>query len=300
MRIAIVGTGGVGGYLGAKLWKAGNDVIFTARSDHLATMQHNGLTLVSPEGNITVQSTFTDTLTNQSSVDLAIIAVKSFDTLSACRLIGPVIKDDTMVLSIQNGIENEGILAQEIGSHHIIGGVAYIFSTITKPGIVRHQGIAKFKFGELNGETSNRCHILEEVFKQAEIDANAVNDIQQLLWEKWIFICGLGGMTAYARKPIGEILADVKLNDMLSKVVSEAAAVGRAKKIVQSDDIEEKDMAYYGRLPYDSASSMYYDVIHGKRVEVEALNGAAVRFGKELNIPTPANEKIFKKLQPLI
>ncbi len=297
MRIAIIGSGGVGGYLGAKLWKTGNDVVFVARGNHLTTMQQNGLRLESPEGSFTAKATFTDNLDSFMPFDLIIIGVKSFDTESAVKLARPVLKNDTIVLSIQNGVENENIIARSLGNQYVIGGVAYIFSTIGKPGVIRHEGgTGKFKFGEMDGTVSDRCKKLMQVFLDAGIIGEAVENISRSLWEKWIFICGLSGMTAYARKPIGEILADASLNSMLQEVVSEAVSISRTKGIDKFTNIEEKMLAHYQRLPHQSTSSMYYDLINGKRVEVEALNGAVVRFGNQYRIPTPINKRIYDAL----
>jgi len=298
MHIAIIGSGGVGGYLGAKLWKAGNDVTFVARGNHLTVMQQSGLRLESPEGSFTTKSTFTDNLDSFMPFDLIIIGVKSFDTESAAKLARPVLKSDTIVLSIQNGVENEDIIAHSLGNQHVLGGVAYIFSTIGEPGVIRHEGgTGKFKFGEMDGTVSDRCKKLMQVFQEAGIKGDAVENITRILWEKWIFICGLSGMTAYARMPIGEILADASLNSMLQEVMSEAVLISREKGIDKFTNIEEKMLAHYRRLPHQSTSSMYYDLMHGKRIEVEALNGTVVRFGKEVNIQTPANEKIYAALK---
>jgi len=298
MRIAIIGSGGVGGYLGAKLWKAGNDVVFVARGAHLSAMMRNGMKLESPEGNFIVRTAFTDNLHGSEPFDLIIIAVKSFDTISAAHIIKPIIKTATMIFSVQNGVENEKVLAESIGKQHIIPAVAYIFSTIASPGVVRHEGgTGKFKFGEADGSNGERIFKLGEVLRDAGIVCETIDNIRRLLWEKWIFICGLGGMTAYTRKPIGDILSDAGLKSMLYDVILEAAMIGRARNIDPFTGMEEKTMAHFDRLPYQSTSSMYYDVTNGKRVEVAAINGAAVRFGKELNLATPANEKIYNLLE---
>ncbi|MBI5020314.1 MAG: 2-dehydropantoate 2-reductase [Ignavibacteriales bacterium] len=300
MRIAIIGTGGVGGYLGAKLWKSGNDVTFIARGEHLIAMQQNGLRLESPEGSINVKSTFTNILTGFVPFDLIIIGVKSLDTKEAAKLALPVLHDNTIVLSIQNGVENESILADSLGKKYIIPGVAYIISTIASPGVILHEGgTGKFKFGESNSLVSDRCMLLKHLFDNAGINGEPTDNIEKALWWKWIFICGIGGMTAFTKKPIGDILADTALTSMLKDVVHEAATIGRAKRMDEFTDIEEKVFAHYQRLPFATTSSMYYDVTHGKRVEVEALNGAAVRFGKELQISTPQNEIIYISLKQL-
>ncbi len=300
MRIAIIGTGGVGGYVGAKLWSAGHDVTFVARGAHLAAMQQRGLRLESPEGSITVHATFTDSLIGQLPVEIVIVGVKSFDTPSAIDLIRPSLGKTTTILSIQNGVENEEQLAATFGREAVVAGVAYIFSTIAEPGVIRHHsGTTKFKVGPLVSVSEERARSLEHTFRTAGIDTEYRAEILPLLWEKWIFICGLGGMTAYARLSIGEILSDTKLATMLRSVITEATAVARAKKIGEFTNLEERLMVRYTRLPETHTSSMYYDVTHGKRLEIESLNGAAVRLGKVVNVATPSNKTIYDSLKSL-
>jgi 2-dehydropantoate 2-reductase len=299
MRIAIIGSGGVGGYIGAKLWNSGNDVVFIARGAHLAAMQQNGLQLESPDGDIDARATFTAVPAPDTQFDLVVIGVKSHDTEAAARLALPVLKNDAIVMTIQNGIENEEILSNILGKEHIIPAAAYIISTIASPGVIRHEGgTGKFKFGEPDGTISTRCKMLEQTFAQAGIVGEAVENIRKALWWKFIFICGQGGMTAYTRSPIGKILEDYKLKAMLWGVVHEAAGVGKAQGIDSFTDVEEKVLAHCARLPATTTSSMYYDLSHGKKVEVEALNGAVVRLGKKFSVPTPANKKIYSALKP--
>ena len=297
MRILVFGAGGVGGYLGAKLWHAGHDVTFVARGEHLSAMKQHGLLLRTPELNIHVTASFTDSLIDHPTVDFIIVAVKSFDTRASADLFKPVLRETTAVLSIQNGVENESVLAEVLGSSHILAGVANIFSTIAAPGIIQQYGsTAKFKFGESDGRMSARCRDLEAMFRTAGTDFEQVEDVQKYLWEKWVFICGLGGMTAFTRIPIGDILADPQMCEMLEQVVRETTAVSRAMRVSDFAGLEERTLSRYRRLPATHTSSMYFDVMHGKRVEIEALNGAAVRFGRTNNLQTPANLRIYKKL----
>jgi 2-dehydropantoate 2-reductase len=298
MRIAIIGTGGVGGYLGAKMHKGGNEVVFVARGAHLHSMRQNGLIIESPEGNLTINAQFTETLTDKRPFDYIFICVKSFSTTSAAQIALPAIKDDSIILSIQNGVENEDLIAGIIGKKYVLTGIAYIFSTIHSPGTIRHEGGAgKFRFGEMDGTISDRCRVLEAIFRSAGMDGEAVENIGKYLWQKWIFICGLGGMTAYTRKTIGEILNDARQHKMLSAVIAEASSVARRIYNEPFTESEEKTIAHCERLPSTSTSSMYYDLTHGKPIEIEALNGAVVRFGKKLNFPTPANEEIYSSLK---
>lgn len=299
MRILILGTGGVGGYIGAKLCDAGGEVTFLARGRHLAAMQENGLTLEGPGDNITARGVFTDSVSNLPPFDVIIVAVKSQDTWDVAHMCRACVHNDTIVLTIQNGVENAEILGEVLGSGNILGGIAFIFSTIAAAGIIHHHGgITKFKIGESDGSQTPRCTMVAELFHHAGMDLEVVPDIRRAMWEKFIFICGLGGMTAYTRSSIGDILRNDKLHGMLQKVVSEAAEVARIKKIDRFIGIEDKADAHYHRLHPGNTSSMCYDVMHGKRVEVKALNGAVVRFGQALQKPCPFNTNILNALLP--
>jgi len=298
MRTAIIGTGGVGGYLGAKLHRAGNDVVFAARGDHLAAMRKNGLKLESPEGGFRINADFTDRLDGLEPFDCIVVCVKSYDTPAAAETAGPGIAENTIILSIQNGVENEDIIARRLGGEHVLTGIAYIFSTILKPGVIRHEGGAgKFRFGEMDGTVSGRCLMLEKIFLSAGLSGEATAEIGKFLWQKWIFICALGGMTAFAKKPIGDIMRDAMLRKMLEEVIAEASAVARGMYGDPFLNSENLTLAHCRRLDPGSTSSMYYDLTHGKRVEISALNGAAVRFGEKLGILTPANRAIYDALK---
>jgi 2-dehydropantoate 2-reductase len=209
-----------------------------------------------------------------------------------------VTTDTTSVLTIQNGVENEDLLGSILGAARIIGGVAYIFSTIEGPGTVRHHGGAtKFRFGEMNGRLSARVQELEQTFLAAGIPCEAVASMTKTLWEKFIFLTALAGTTALSRKPIGTILADPSLHKMLSDAVHETAEVGRAERIDAFEGIEDKAVANFARMPAESTSSMYYDLTHGKRIEIEALSGAVVRFGRRLSVGVPTHELIYESLK---
>jgi 2-dehydropantoate 2-reductase len=297
MRIAIIGAGGVGGYLGAKLGNAGHDVTLVARGDHFRALQQNGLELESSDGNLHTYPAVTETLSQSRPFDLFIVAVKSFDTEPAGRIIRPELGPSSIVLTIQNGVENEDILSDMLGSGFVIGGIAWIFSTIRAPGIIQHAGgTGKFNIGEMDGPVGHRIRSLENIFQSAQIRAVATDNIRRMIWEKWIFISAVGGMTTFAKSTIGAILGDEMLRDSLEAIVREASLVAEAKTGGDFSGVFDKTMTHIRRLPAAGTSSMYYDVMHGKRLEVEALNGAAVRFGNECGIPVPVNKRIYRAL----
>lgn len=299
MRILIYGAGGVGAYLGSKLFHAGHDTVFIARGNHLLAMQQHGLLLESQEGDLRVRTTFVESPAGLSPFDLIIMAVKSFDTTDAAMQCRSVVNEATSVLSIQNGVENTELLGKILGKEFVIGGSAYIFSTISHPGVVRHHGgTTRFRIGETDGSVSARLTSIADVFNGAGIICETVIDIRRVMWEKFIFICGAGGVTAYARKTVGEILEDPASRNMLSEVIHEAAEVARAMKVDPFDGIEEKLEENFRRMPPSNTSSMYYDLTHAKHVEVEALNGTIVRLAKQYSVTVPQNELIYTSLLP--
>ncbi len=297
MKIAIVGAGGVGGYLGAKLCHQGHDVTLVARGDHLTAIRKQGLRLESVDGDLHVQPPADRKLPAGSSFDLFIVAVKSFDTESAAAIIRPAMKTGSAVLTIQNGTENEDILGRTLGPGNIIGGIAWIFSTIGEPGTIRHTGgTGKFVIGELDGTISPRIQQIESAMRTARITIAVTDDIRRMLWEKWIFISAVGGMTASARKTIGEIRSDTVLANDLEAIVGEAVQVAQKKTGEDFSLTFSRTMARIQRLPPSGTSSMHYDITHGKRTEADALNGLAVRLGRELGLPVPVNERIYQTL----
>jgi 2-dehydropantoate 2-reductase len=299
MRTLIYGTGGVGAYLGAKLSHSGHDTVFVARGNHLFVMQQQGLLLESPEGDLRVRASFVDSPAGLPPFDLIIMAMKSFDTADAAINCRSAVGEATTVLTIQNGVENIRLLQDILGKERVIGGSAYIFSTIGKPGVVRHHGgTTRFRIGETGGSASSRITRIADAMNNAGIVCEIVNDIGRVMWEKFIFICGAGGMTAYTRRSVGAILDDAASRDMLSEVFHEAAQVGRAMRIDGFEGLEEKLEANLRRMPPSNTSSMYYDLTHGKRIEVEALNGAIVRFARECSVEVPENRRIFDSLLP--
>jgi len=298
MNILVYGTGGVGGYLASKLWTAGHSVVCIARGPHLAAMKQNGLTLKTPDGDVIVKATFLDSPDGYPPFDIIIICVKSFDTHEAALRCRPVTGEQTVVLTIQNGVENEALLGSVLGDDRIVGGVAYIFSTIEGPGAIRHHGgVARFYIGEMNGGISPRVRALERTFLDAGISCEAVEAMMKVLWEKFIFLAALAGSTAHSRKSIGGILADPSLHQMLSRAVHETAEVGRAAGIDTFEGIEERAEENFGKMPAESTSSMYYDLTHGKRIEIEALSGAVVRLAQRFSVQVPTHELIFRSLK---
>jgi len=289
----------VGGYFGAKLATAGHDVTFVARGKHLDAMRRNGLRVVSPLGDITVQAPkAVDDVAKLDEVDLVLIAVKLWDTERAAESLKSVVAKDTAVLSFQNGVHKDEILARYLPKESILGGVCYIAAVISEPGVVTHSGsMQKLTFGEYDGRRSERVETFHAACQDAGITAEISNDIRRAIWEKFVFLVGLSGTTASIRKEIGPIRDNPRTRAFLLDVMREAVAVGRAKGVDLPPDFAEDRLAFCDTIPATMTSSMHHDLGRGNRLELPWLSGGVAGFGHELGIPTPKNDAIVDILE---
>ncbi|MCH8197314.1 MAG: 2-dehydropantoate 2-reductase [Proteobacteria bacterium] len=300
MKIAMLGSGGVGGYFGARLAASGEEVTFIARGAHLAAMRENGLELKSGLGDVHIQPTdATDDTAAVGPVDTIVIAVKLWDTEEAGRAALPMIGPGTTVVSLQNGVECNDILGPIVGGGRLIGGIAHIAATIEAPGVISHLGtMGRITIGELGGGTSDRIAALHDACVEAGIETATSDDIERVIWEKFVFLVGLSGTTALRRQPIGPIREDEDGRALLLSVMAEAVAVGRAKGIGLDAGFAEERLRFIDGLPDDMAASMYHDLMRQNRLELDWLSGAVVRFGAGLGVATPLNRVIYAALKP--
>ena len=303
----MVGAGGTGGYYGGALARAGNQVTMVARGPHLAAIKANGLQVNSVLlGDFHLDVDATDDMSSVGPVDLVIFAVKSYGTNAAIRDMGPLVGDDTMIISTQNGIDSERLLGEALGTEHVLGCAATVSAKIDAPGIVTQGGgpgslvIGEMGSADLNaqGAVTERVNDLVERCKAAGLAAETHEDIVMAIWEKFIFICALSGMTALTRKPIGEIFAQPSTTEMYLQVLAEVAEVGRAEGVALPGDIAQNTLAAtQAREPF-IIGSMGHDLIAGNPIEIGLLNGRVVELGKKHGIPTPANFAIEAALKP--
>jgi 2-dehydropantoate 2-reductase len=299
MRIAIMGSGGVGGYFGALLHRAGEPVWFIARGEHLRAMQATGLHVTSVLGDFTVQVSATDDPVEVGVVDLVVFGVKSYDTEAAAAQMRPLIGPTTTILCVQNGVDNEEKLEAIYGERAVLPGVVHIFSVVSEPGaIAQTGGPRRITFGEPDGSITPRVERVFEVFKKAEINGKVSTRILADLWEKFLLICALGGMTAMTRLAIGEIRSCPESWDMLQAVMEEVAAVARAKGIAISTDAVEQALRFTAAMPSGGRASLYHDLAAGRRLELDALPGAVIRYGEATGVATPMNRAIYAALKP--
>ena len=301
MNVTVMGAGGLGGYFGGLLARAGHQVTFIARGAHLAALQRQGgMRLLMAEGEVFVPSAASGDPVTGPQADLVLFTVKSFDTTDAAQALRPAVGPDTAILSLQNGVNNEEILAGSYGVECVLGGNVYMLATIREPGLIAWGGgPGLLNFGEWRGGSSDRVRRLEATLKEAGIKAAAVDDIVQEKWVKYVLICAQAGMTALTRLPIGEIRTSPPAWAMYRQILEEVVAVGQARGVrFNGPKVVEDHLALAARLQPEYASSMHYDLTHGKRLEVEALHGTVVRYGRAVGVPTPVCEVIYAALLP--
>ena len=299
MHIVVMGAGGVGGYFGAKLARAGETVTLVARGEHLTAIQRHGLCVRSAiEGESVVRPAAVEDVRGLPAADVVLFCVKSFDTETAAELIRPVVGPDTAVLSLQNGVDNEDTLDAILGPGHAMGGVAQVFAAIDRPGVIAHHFLGRIIFGELDGPKTPRTERLGEAFARDRIDAQLSTHIRRALWEKYVLICAVAGMTALTRCPIGVIRETPECRQMLRTIVEEGAGLAVAAKAGLPADIVDQVLKLAGAIAPGNFSSLYQDLSQGKRLELEALHGHAVRLGERLGVPTPAMAGVYAALKP--
>jgi 2-dehydropantoate 2-reductase len=299
MRIAVMGSGGVGGYFGGRLAASGQDVTFVARGAHLHAIGQRGLAITSALGDATIRTAnATDDPAQIGPVDLVVFTVKLYDSKHAAEAIRPLVGPGTGVVTFQNGVESTDVLARALGAEHVVGGVANIAAVIAEPGVIRHTGtMARVVFGELGGRRSERVAALADALQAAGVNHRLSDDIQRDIWDKMVLLSAFSGLTALMRLPIGPIREEPDTRAMYREGLAEALAVARAKRIALPDDLTEQKLAQTDALPYEMKSSMLEDLERGRRLELPWLSGAIARMGQELGIATPVHSFVTTALK---
>jgi 2-dehydropantoate 2-reductase len=302
MKVIVLGAGGVGGYFGGRLAAAGNDVTFVARGAHLASMRKNGLKITSQRGDLAIpQVKAVETVAEAGAADLVLIGVKLWDTEAAAASLRPAADKGACFISFQNGVQKDDVLRKYVPADSIIGGVCYIAASISEPGVIGHTGaMQKLVFGEYGGDYSARCETFLAACKQAAIDTELSDDIERAIWEKFVFLVGLSGMTSFCRTTIGPIREDKQSRAMLQQTMQEVVAVARAKGVKLGSDFADNRLAFCDTLPASFPSSMQVDLSRGNRLELPWFSGAVVDLGKTFGVATPANHKIVEALTPYV
>jgi 2-dehydropantoate 2-reductase len=299
VRIAVYGTGGVGGYFGGRLARSGADVQFVARGAHLAALREHGLRVRSVKGDFSVRVPVTDDPAGIGPCDAVLVCVKSFDTEAVAARLGPLLHEGTAVVTLQNRVDNENTLARAIGAEHVLGGAAYIFAGIIQPGVIAHTGgPTSITFGELDGHESERVRRLLECCRRAGFGAELSPDIRTVLWAKLAFICALAGMTATVRLPIGEIRTIEPSWAAFRQLVDEVCEVAAAERHPIPPTARERALATAQALEPGGRSSLHDDLVAGRRMELETLHGFVVRRAREHGLAVPMHEAVYAILKP--
>ena len=302
MKIAVMGAGGVGGYLGGKLAAAGGDVTFVARGPHLEAIRRDGLSIRGAESLHLADLRATDTPAEIGVADAVLFCVKLYDTDAAANAIAPVVGPDTMVLTLQNGIESVRTVGAVVGAQAMLGGAAYFPSNITAPGEVTYFGKMAthphIVFGEPGGGDSERVRALVKTCHAAGIEAVGCADTDVMLWEKFLLVVGNSASTGLTRCTVGAVRGDPDMRWLLREAVAEAERVGRAAGVAFAADVLDRVMAALESNPADGKSSQLADLENGRRLELDGLSGAIVRLGRELGVPTPVHATVYAGLKP--
>lgn len=302
MKIAVFGTGGVGGYFGGRLAQNGQDVTFIARGAHLAAMQATGLKVESVDGNFAVQSIkVSESPHSIGKVDLILLATKAWQLNDAIQQMKPMVAENTVILPLLNGMEHMDSLFAHFGTAHVIGGLCRISVYIGGPGIIRHVGVKPYiAYSEWDNSTSERIQSIHALFSSINgIVAEIPADIQTAMWEKFIFIAGTSGVGAYTRQTIGEYRSNPETRAMLQNAMQETSAIAYAKGVNLAPDFADVTMKRIDTIDPSITASMQKDMMAGKPSELNEQTGAVIRMGKALGVLTPTHEKIFAALLPL-
>jgi 2-dehydropantoate 2-reductase len=287
-----MGTGGIGGYFGARLAASGCDVGFVARGEHLRAMRENGLKVESDLGNVQIANPrISDNPEALGRADVVLFCVKLWDTETAARAIAPVVGPNTAVISLQNGVQKEDQIRRSIPRGNLVGGLCYIGSRILSPGVIQHTGkLQRLVIGEFDGTRTDRVQALLGACLNGGINAEISDDIQRAIWEKFVFLVAVSGATTTMRSPIGPIRENPQTRQFLLGLMREVVAVGRARGIQLDPDFADRQLAFCDTLAPEMVSSMYNDLRGGKRLELDWLSGGVVDLAGD--VETPLNRAV--------
>ena len=300
MKVAVYGTGGVGGYFGGQLALAGEQVFFIARGPHLQAIREKGLHVASTKGDFQILNALTAEKPDEiGNVDIVLVAVKAWQVPEIASELHPLLGPDTFVVPLENGVESAGQLAAAIGKEKVVGGLCKIISYIEGPGKIKHAGAEPFiAFGELDNSRSERTQRLLQAFQRAGVASKIPEDIHVAIWEKFLFIASISGIGAVTRATIGVIRSIPETRAMVEQAMKEIYEIAQAKGIRLKETILLKTISFVDQLPSSGTASMQRDIAEGKPSELDSQNGAVVRFGKENNVPTPVHAFIYYSLLP--
>ena len=303
MRFAIFGSGAVGGYFGARLARAGQDVTFIARGAHLEAIRSKGLEVKSAKlGDFIVRAAADSDTARVGPVDVAVVSVKAYDNLTALPMLAPMMGPETVVLTLQNGVDSVDEVAAVVGGPRVLGGTTYVATALEAPGLIVQTGVHRsIIFGEVFGDRRRitpRVQALADVLATADIQVTPVPDARVPIWDKFVYLVAFSGFTGAARLPIGHLWKDPRARDTFYACSREVAAIAKAEGVTISANRFDTLKEYMDHIPPTTRSSLLIDLEQGKRIEVEALQGAAVRRAQKHGLPTPIISTLYAVLKP--
>jgi len=299
MKIAVMGAGGVGGYFGARLAQARHEVSFVARGKHLEAIKAKGLTLKSPLGDATIKVRASDKPAELGDAEVVLFAVKLWDTEGAAEQIRPLVAKGGVVIPFQNGVESIERIGRVLGPERVMGGAAYIAGRIGEPGTIVQTGpIARLRFGVTRPSQQQAAEAFLAACKGAKIEAELADDIERVLWEKFVLLVAVSATTAVTRRTIGVVRADPDLRWLLETVMREVWTLGRKRDVKLADDLVAKTLAQADTFTPDMRASMAADLEAGTRLEAPWLSGAVARMARESGTDATANRTVYAALKP--
>jgi len=303
MKIAVMGAGSIGGYFGGMLAQGGHQVTLIARGAHRQAIEAHGLKIVTDDREFTVRCATTDDPISVGPVELVLLTVKTYHNAQAVPAMIPLIDEDTTVLCLQNGIDSYQAVAQAVApvvrSKKVLPGAAYIEASRPDPGVVRQSGqVVRIVFGELDGSDSDRGQLILRALEQSGIPAQFTQDIQQTLWTKFLFIATMAGVTTLSRQTMAQLMPRPEWREAIIDCMREIEGVARALGVNLAEDVVSSTMSYIEGSLEQMHASMHADVVAGRPLELDALNGAVVRAGRMVQAPTPVNNLIYAMVNP--
>jgi 2-dehydropantoate 2-reductase len=300
MKIAVMGTGGIGGYYGGLLARAGHNVTFIARGAHLQAIRTSGLQVKSVYGDFTIApAQATDSPAEVGPVELVLVCVKTTDTDQAAQAIKPMVGPDTAVMSLQNGIDAAERIGAVVGIAHVLGGATWVSSAIEAPGVIRQ--VSQFRrivLGELDGRVTPRAQAILETLASSGATVELADNILKVLWTKFVFISGISGVGSLVRLEIGDYRAVPETRALMAALMRDVEAVGRASGVALDADVVQQALVFIDNAAPSIKPSMQRDVETGRPSELDSMIGVIVRKGRQLGVPTPAADMVYAALLP--
>ena len=300
MRIVVMGAGGVGGFFGAYLAKEGHDVAFIARGAHLTAMQQGGLKLLGPDGDVILDKVEAVESASElgAPADIILFCVKLYDTETAAESLKPIVGPDTLVISLQNGVDGPDRIAAILGEEHVLGGAAYVSALIEEPGTIRYtSAMRSIVFGRLDRAHSELASAFANACNECEFKAETSADIRRTLWNKFVLLATNSALTTLTRQPAGPLYTDEEVLVVARAMMEEVVSVATAEGVTVDEDIVDRQIALSKTLPAGMYASMYHDLNRGRRMEIESLSGLIARQGMKHGLSVPHHSLVWNALK---